>query len=138
VYFDAKFAEQTNHVWTALPPQRDDGYRFDLLYLSYHEIVRVNDRRLPSDVLFRPIGGLWWLSGHVLSYSGTKKLLESFPIRGPVDMWMNHQFKTLDVFATSLSVISQRPNWKADNSYSIGPVLHRFQAEAGINGKLQM
>jgi hypothetical protein len=57
-----------------LPPQRDDGNRFDLRYLSYHEIVRVNERRQPSDVLFRPIGGLWWLAGYVLSYSGAKKL----------------------------------------------------------------
>ena len=125
-------------AWAALPPQRDDGYRFDLLYLSYHEIVRANKRRLPSDVLFRPIGGLWWLAGYVLSYSGAKKLLGSLPIRGPVDMWMNHQFKTLDVFATSRPVISQRPDWKSDNSYSIVPVLSRFQAEAATDGKMQM
>ena len=138
VYFGANFAEQTNHVWTALPPQRDDGYRFDLLYLSYHEIARGNERPLPSNGLFRPIRGLWWLSAYVLSYSGAKKLLESLPIRGPVDLWMNHQFKTLDVFATSVSVISQRPDWKSDNSYSIAPVLSRFQAEAATNGKMQM
>ena len=74
MYFGAKFAEQTNHVWTALPPQRNDGYRFDLLYLSYHEIARANERPLPSNGLFRPVRGLWWLSAYVLSYSGCAKV----------------------------------------------------------------
>ena len=60
-----------------------------------------------SKSLFRPIRGLWWLSGYVLTPRGATKLLDALPIKGPVDQWMNHQFGRLDVYA--LSTPSNRP-----------------------------
>ncbi|KAF0144427.1 MAG: glycoside hydrolase family protein [Nitrospirae bacterium] len=123
VFFENNFAEQANLVWQELPQQREDGYRFDILYLSYREVDRGAEKNIHSINLFRPVRGLWWLSGYVLSYGGAIKLLNALPIRGPVDLWINHQFNKLDVFATSISIISQRLDWKSDNKYSILPVL---------------
>jgi hypothetical protein len=98
----------------------------DVLYLSYKE---AKTRALKSDVsdfIFRPYRGLWYLSGYVLSKSGARKLLSLLPVRGPIDLWINHQFEKLNVFATSKSVINQRLDRRSDNSYSILPVLSKI------------
>ena len=78
-----------------------------------------------SEFLFRPRRGLWNLSGYVLSKHGANKLLDLLPVRGPVDLWFNHQFANLDVFATSRSLIEQRWDYRSDNSYSVLPVLSK-------------
>ena len=76
-----------------------------------------------STLLFRPVTGLWQLSGYVLSRTGARKLLALLPVRDPVALWLNHQFKELDVFATQRSIIEQRPDLPSTNSYSVLPIL---------------
>ena len=71
-----------------------------------------------SDLLFTPVTGLLQLSGYVLSREGAQKLLDLLPVRGPVDLWMNHQFHHLDVIATRQSIIEQRLDAASTNSYS--------------------
>jgi hypothetical protein len=44
-------------------------------------------------------------------------------LRGPVDLWINHQFEVLDVRATKRPLISQRRDARSTNSYSILPTL---------------
>ena len=99
-----------------------------MVYLSYKEA----DENIPkgpfSDLLFRPVTGLWQLSGYVLSRTGAQKLLELLPVQGPVDLWLNHQFSELDMFATRRSIIDQRPDLPSTNSYSVLPIL----SEVGV------
>lgn len=130
IFFHWDFARQLNQAWQELPTKNDSGFRFDLLYLSYQTSNQGLDAKVYSKSLFRPIRGLWWASGYVLSYAGAKKLLALLPIVGPVDLWLNHQFRQLDVLATSNSLIAQRYNWKTDNKHSAGP-LNKFLDQQG-------
>ena len=73
--------------------------------------------------VFRPLRGLWQLSGYVLSKKAAQKLLNLLPVRGPVDLWINLQFDKLDVYASSKPVIRQRRDVSSTNSYSVLPAL---------------
>jgi hypothetical protein len=80
------------------------------------------------DVLFRPLRGLWFLSGYVLSREGAAALLRAMPVVGPVDLWINYRFAELGALALSSPAILQRDDGASDNSYSVLPYL----ARAGI------
>lgn len=99
-----------------------------LLYFSYADAGGSAARADVCENLFRPIRGLWFLSGYVLSREGAETLLQAMPVVGPVDMWMNYRFEELGALALSSPVILQRPDGDSDNCYSILPYL----ARAGI------
>ena len=101
VYFHRNFARVTDHAWTDLRDSRGPSHLFDIFYLSYKEAKTKAQKYDISDFLFIPFRGLWHLSGYVLSKNGAHNLLSLLPVRGPVDLWINHQFDKLDVFATS-------------------------------------
>lgn len=96
-----------------------------LLYLSYADAGGTADRADPCDALFRPVRGLWFLSGYVLSREGAAAILRAMPVVGPVDMWINYRFQELEVLALSSPAILQRPDCVSDNSYSVLPYLAR-------------
>jgi GR25 family glycosyltransferase involved in LPS biosynthesis len=126
VYFNFDFLKKILETFHQLPQD------FDMLYLSYF----TNDRELhdiyfkiPEDFpnfqyeeyskdLLSVKMGLCWLSGYVLSYEGAKKLLKKLPANGPIDLWINYQFKDMNVFAVKNILIDQRPNTISDNYYS--------------------
>jgi GR25 family glycosyltransferase involved in LPS biosynthesis len=125
VYFRRGFARTLDRAWAALMESHEQSDAFDVLYLSYKE-ARTEAPRIPvSELLFRPLRGLWQLSGYVLSTRGAQKLLDLLPVRGPVDLWINHQFEHLEVFATQRSNIQQRLDCPSGNDYSILPVLSK-------------
>jgi GR25 family glycosyltransferase involved in LPS biosynthesis len=126
VFFEAEFAEQLNRTWQELPKNHSNAPKFDVLYVSFREVERGAQRIACSPNLVRPLNGYWWLSGYVLSNAGARKLLESLPVIGPVDLWMNHCFAKLDVYSTPSSVISQRTDLQSDNRYSILPLLSQI------------
>lgn len=99
-----------------------------LLYLSYADAGGTAVRGDPCDTLFRPVRGLWFLSGYVLSREGAAALLRAMPVVGPVDLWMNYRFAELGALALSSPAIAQRQDGASDNAYSILPYL----ARAGI------
>ncbi len=99
-----------------------------LLYLSYSDAGGTETRTDVCEKLFRPLRGLWFLSGYVLSRQGAQTLLEAMPVVGPVDMWINYRFQELGALALSSPAILQRPDGDSDNCYSILP----FLARAGI------
>jgi len=99
-----------------------------LLYLSYSDADGTAVRDDVCDRLFRPLRGLWFLSGYVLSREGAASLLRAMPVIGPVDLWMNYRFAELSALALTLPAIEQRNDETSDNSYSILPYL----ARAGI------
>jgi GR25 family glycosyltransferase involved in LPS biosynthesis len=99
-----------------------------LLYLSYEDAGGTAERADLCDALFRPVRGLWFLSGYVLSREGAAALLRAMPVIGPVDLWMNYRFDELGALALSSPAILQRKDSASDNCYSVLPYL----ARAGI------
>ncbi len=126
VYFRRGFARTLDRAWAELLEEKGQATAFDLLYLSFMEARMGADRAPVSELLFRPRRGLWCLSGYVLSARGAKRLLDLLPVRGPVDLWINHQFGHLDVIATQQSIIEQRLDCPSTNSYSILPILSKL------------
>lgn len=126
VWFRRGFARQLDRAWAETGPRGAGAQRFDVLYLSYKEVKHGAKKTFLSPNVFRPLRGLWYLSGYVLSRSGADKLLRLLPCRGPVDLWINHQFATLDVRATTRSQISQRRDATSTNVYSILPALTKI------------
>lgn len=126
VWFQRGFARHLDRAWTEMDGEGGETQRFDILYLSYKEVKHGAQKTFLSRSVFRPVRGLWYLSGYVVSREGAAKLLTVLPCRGPVDLWINHQFGALDVQATKRSIISQRRDGGSTNSYSILPALTKI------------
>jgi GR25 family glycosyltransferase involved in LPS biosynthesis len=123
IWFHSGFTRDLDQAWEEVVTECDKKGRFDVLYVSYLEVKHGAPKTLLSNSLFRPVRGLWHLSGYVLSREGAYKLLQLLPCRGPIDLWLNHQFEALDVIATKQPLVSQRRDAKSTNSYSILPTL---------------
>jgi len=128
VWFHWDFARCLDKVWNDVVSKSEIKGSFDVLYLSYHEVKNGAPKTILSKHLFRPKRGLWHLSGYVLSRGGAAKLIRQLPCRGPVDLWINHQFEVLNVLASKQSLISQRRDIKSSNLYSILPSLTKIGA----------
>ncbi|MBX3318983.1 MAG: family 16 glycosylhydrolase [Nitrospira sp.] len=128
VWFKSDFALHLDQAWSEIKTEEERTSNFDILYLSYAEVKNGAPKTFLSDNVFRPVRGLWHLSGYVLSRVGARKLLRLLPCRGPVDLWINHQFDVLDVRATRRSIIVQRRDARSTNSYSILPALTKIGA----------
>lgn len=89
-----------------------------------------------SKNVFRPERGIWFLSGYVLSKKGAQTLLDLLPCHGPIDLWINHKFREMDVRALRRSVINQRRDTPSTNSYSILPTLNRIGVLDGSDASL--
>ena len=126
VYFTREFAPVFDQAWADLVYNVAERGNIDLVYLSYEEAKGGAEKEHVSEYLFRPTRGLWNLSGYVVSKEAAKKLLALLPVRGPVDLWLNHQFHAMNVFATSTSLIEQRRDYRSENSYSILPTLAKL------------
>ena len=126
VYFTRQFATVFEEAWANLVHDTAKDGVMDLLYLSFEEAKGGAETKYSSEFLMRPIRGLWNLSGYVLSKEGAQKLLKLLPVRGPVDLWMNHQFHTLNVFSSTSSLIEQRRDYNSSNSYSVLPILSKL------------
>lgn len=122
-WFHSGFAKHLDQAWDDIVSASHDSETFDVLYVSYLEVKHGAPKTFISDHLFRPDRGLWHLSGYVLSRDGARKLLRRLPCRGPVDLWINHHFKTLNICATRQPLISQRRDTCSSNSYSVLPSL---------------
>jgi len=96
-----------------------------LLYFSYSDAGGTAHREHAGDGIFRPVRGLWFLSGYVLSREGAAYLLRAMPVVGPVDLWMNYRFRELNALALDAPAIAQRHDLSSDNSYSMLPYLAR-------------
>ena len=127
-WFRSSFAKQMDQAWTEIIAENNVKGGFDVLYVSYLEVKHGAPKSFLSNNLFRPVRGLWDMSGYVLSRKGAEKLLRLLPCRGPIDLWINHHFDVLEVFATKNSIISQRRDIKSSNSYSILPALTKIGA----------
>lgn len=128
VWFHPWFARDFDQAWDEVMTGCNRDGSFDFLYVSYLEVKHGAPKAFLSKNLFRPVRGLWHLSGYVLSREGAQKLLRLLPCRGPIDLWINQQFKFLDIRATKRPIITQRRDVKSTNSYSILPTLSTIGA----------
>jgi GR25 family glycosyltransferase involved in LPS biosynthesis len=128
VWFRSCFTKSLDLAWNEIMCEGNSRSSLDILYLSYEEVKNGAPKTFLSSEVFRPMRGLWHLSGYVLSRSGAMKLLRFLPCRGPIDLWINHQFQFLDVRALKKSVISQRRDVSSSNLYSILPALTKIGA----------
>jgi hypothetical protein len=126
VWFERGFGRLVDQAWSEIEAVDRTNPAFDVLYLSYKEVRHGAPKDLISQSMFRPERGLWYLSGYVLSKKGAQTLLGLLPCRGPVDLWINHKFRAMDVRALRRSVINQRLDLNSTNSYSILPTLSRI------------
>ena len=124
-YFTARFASVVEEVWANMIHSTARDGAMDLLYLSFEEAKGGAEKENLSEYLMRPIRGLWNLSGYVLSKEGAQKLLMLLPVRGPVDLWLNHQFQKLNAFSSTSSLIEQRRDYNSSNFYSVLPILSK-------------
>ena len=128
VWFRPGFAKKLDQAWVEIKADVNKKSNFDILYLSYEEVKHGAPKTFLSSNVFRPERGLWCLSGYVVSREGAEKLLNLLPCRGPVDLWINHQFKLLNVRAIKRPIICQRRDGSSTNSYSILPTLTKIGA----------
>ena len=126
VWFKRGFGRLVDQAWGEMEAVGRAGPAFDILYMSYKEVRYGAPKELVSRNVFRPERGLWFLSGYVLSKRGAQALLGLLPCRGPIDLWINHKFRQLEVRALRQSVINQRLDTSSTNSYSILPTLDRI------------
>lgn len=126
VWVERGFGRIVDQAWHEMEDADRTGPAFDVLYVSYKEVRYGAPKELVSKNVFRPERGLWYLSGYVLSKKGAQALLGLLPCRGPIDLWINHKFRDLDVRALRRSVINQRRDTPSTNSYSILPALNRI------------
>jgi GR25 family glycosyltransferase involved in LPS biosynthesis len=126
VWFDHRFGRVLEQAWREIEEASNDELSFDILYLSYKEVRHGAPKELLSKNLFRPERGLWYMSGYVLSKKGALALLDLLPCRGPIDLWVNHKFRGLEVRALRRSLINQRRDLHSTNSYSVLPALVRM------------
>jgi GR25 family glycosyltransferase involved in LPS biosynthesis len=128
VWFDSKFNNIIDRAWLEINTNESTKGIFDIFYLSYEEVKNGAPKSFISDTLFRPARGLWNLSGYIISRHGAINLLKLLPCKGPIDLWINHQFDRINVIATKKSIIHQRPDISSTNSYSILPALTKIGA----------
>jgi len=128
IWFHPSFARHLDQAWKDVATTGGKNEGIDVLYVSYMEATNGAPKSFMSSHVFVPVRGLWHLSGYILSQQGADKLLRLLPCRGPVDLWINHQFSALNVFATRRVVVRQRRDTSSTNSYSILPTLSTIGA----------
>ena len=126
VWVERSFGRTIDSAWREMEHTDRSDPLFDVLYVSYKEARYGAPKELVSENVFRPERGLWHLSGYVLSRKGARALLRLLPSHGPIDLWINHMFREMDVRALRRSVINQRRDIPSTNSYSILPALTRI------------
>ena len=126
VWVERGFGRSMDQAWREMEDADRTGPVFDVFYVSYKEARYGAPKALISRNVFCPERGLWYLSGYVLSRKGAQKLLSLLPSRGPIDLWLNHKFREMDVRALRRPVVNQRLDTPSTNSYSILPALSRI------------
>lgn len=125
VWFRRRAARAIDLGWRAALRRRGAAGEPHLFYLSFKDADGTATRTEACGMVFRPVRGLWFLSGYVLSREGAVALLRAMPVVGPVDLWMNYRFAELGALALTRPAILQRQDGSSDNSYSILPFLAR-------------
>lgn len=128
VWFHPRFTHHLDNAWSLIANTGGGTDNIDLLYVSYTEAKYGAPKSFVSSHIFKPVKGLWNLSGYILSRQGAEKLLSLLPCQGPIDLWVNYHFDKLNVLATKRSFVNQRRDESSTNLYSILPTLSTIGA----------
>ena len=112
VQFSVGFAWLMNKMFKELPED------WDLFYVSYQPCMYGFKSEPFNEDIVKVEQGVWWLSGVFISQRAAQKLIDNFPIIGPIDVWINHHFSELNVYATKYNCISQNTRLSSDNTHS--------------------
>lgn len=128
IYFRHQFVKTFDAAWLELSDENGGKPDFDIFFLSFQEVgvtvqIGKDDRQ---SYTHKPDCGIWQASGYVLSKNGAQKLVNLLPAYGPIDLWMNLQFKKLNVLLTNAPIIDQRVDVPSTNAYSIMPILSQI------------
>jgi len=75
--------DSSNRAWAEMDGEGRETQRFDILYLSYKEVKYGAQKTFLSRSVFRPVRGLWYLSGTFSSREGAAKHFHSCLVEGP-------------------------------------------------------
>lgn len=112
VLFSPGFSWLMERMFKQLP---DD---WDIFYVSYQPCQYGFKSEQYTEDIVKITSGVWWLSGVFISQKAAKKLIDNFPIIGPIDVWINYQFDDLNVYGTMYNCINQDSVSASDNKNS--------------------
>jgi len=113
IYFRYDFEKRMNNVFKFQIPSE-----FDMIYLSSSPIPCGFSWEFYSSDLIKVNRGVFWFSGFIITKKGARKLLEKLPVKGPIDVWINHHMEDLDVFMTKYNFIEQDKSFVSNNKFS--------------------
>ena len=120
--FQNEFGHNFCEVWDSI-----DLKDTHMLYLNYLPDEWGFSVKVYNDKVFRIKNGCWFMATYLLSWDGAKGLIDRFPIVGPLDTWIQHQFDFLRPLA-SRKFLSLQGNGtvetQSSNVYSFNSVDH--------------
>ena len=88
--FHNEFGHNFCEVWDSI-----DSKDTHMLYLNYLPDEWGFSVKVYNDKVFRIKNGCWFMATYLLSWDGAKGLIDRFPIVGPLDTWIQHQYDFL-------------------------------------------
>ena len=120
--FQNEFGHDFCEVWDSI-----DLKDTHMLYLNYLPDEWGFSVKVYNDKVFRIKNGCWFMATYLLSWDGAKGLIDRFPIVGPLDTWIQHQYDFLRPLA-SRKFLSLQGNGtvetQSSNVYSFNSVDH--------------
>lgn len=112
VLFHHDFLEKLDELFTDhLPPDHD------LIYLSLYPTNSYKVQKY-NNLLNKVHMGLWTTTSYIITFEGAKKLLSNLPIMAAADVWLNQQFKNLNVYSFDSPIVHQSYETSSDNIWS--------------------
>ena len=93
--FHNDFGHNFCEVWDSI-----DLKDTHMLYLNYLPDEWGFSVKVYNDKVFRIKNGCWFMATYLLSWDGAKGLIDRFPIVGPLDTWIQHQYDFLRPLAS--------------------------------------
>ena len=93
--FHNEFGHNFCEVWDSI-----DLKDTHMLYLNYLPDEWGFSVKVYNDKVFRIKNGCWFMATYLLSWDGAKGLIDRFPIVGPLDTWIQHQYDFLRPLAS--------------------------------------
>lgn len=113
---DAIFSPGFSWLMERMFKQLPDDW--DIFYVSYQPCFYGFKSEQYTEDIIKIKSGAWWLSGVFISQRAAKKLIDNFPIIGPIDVWINYHFEDLNVYGTMYNCINQDSKSSSDNTNS--------------------
>jgi len=92
--------------------------KLNMLYVGYLPDQYSFKTEDVNEFIYKIKNGVWHLSSYIISWESVKMLLHKLPMIGPVDMWIQLQFKFLYPLATKKFLCVQDDKYESSNTYS--------------------